>query len=61
MFALPSPPVDSERMPGMLRKISAVERGAERSMVSGVTLLVEMLVRSLDLPPAVAVTTISEK
>ena len=29
MFALPSPPVDSERIPGMILNASAVERGVE--------------------------------
>ena len=35
MFVFPSPPDDSERIPGMLRKISAVVRGVDCSMLDG--------------------------
>ncbi len=56
MLALPSPPLDSERMPGMLRKISAVERGVDCSIASAPTVLTDTLDLSLLLALAVPVT-----
>ena len=59
MFALFSPPDDSERMPGMFRKISAVVRGAKSLISSNDRSLTETLLLSLDRRgPATPVTTI---
>src|SRR5437879_12070082 len=61
MFALPSPPEDSERMPGRLRKSSSVERGATWNTLSTSTELVEMLEsrRLTGRPTAVTTTSCS--
>ncbi len=56
MLALPSPPLDSERMPGILRKISAVLRGADCSTASAPTVLTETLDLSLVVAVDVPVT-----
>ena len=43
ILALPSPPVASARMPGILRNISAAERGAKLAISSILTLLMDTL------------------
>jgi hypothetical protein len=41
MLALPSPPDDSERMPGRLRNSSAADRGAALAMAAALIELTE--------------------
>lgn len=47
MFEFPSPPDDSERIPGIVLKISAVDRGADCSICLAVIEVIETLDFSL--------------
>ena len=59
MLALLSPPEDSDRMPGMLRKISAVDRAPKLSIWSMFNELVDTLVSNRVPWIGTAVTTTS--
>ena len=59
MLALPSPPDASTRMPGRLRRISAVERGASWTSESALIALVVIDVFNRLVPRATPVTTMS--
>ena len=58
IFALPSPPVDSERTPGIVLKASAVERGVDTSISANVTLLTDELDAMMVVRRGTPVTTI---
>ena len=53
MLAFPSPPVDSERIPGILLKISAVDLGADCS----ICLTPRVVIETLDLILVLGFTT----
>ena len=59
MLALPSPPDDSERMPGRLRNSSAADRGAALAIASVPSELTETELSRRFWPRATAVTMMS--
>ena len=61
MFEFPSPPEDSERIPGMVLKISAVDLGADCSICFTSKEVIETLDCNLVLGFTTPVTTTSSK
>jgi hypothetical protein len=59
MFVFPSPPDASERIPGIVLKISAVVRGADCKIAAGFKVVIDTLDSNLDLELITPVTTIS--
>ena len=61
MLVLPSPPDASERMPGIVRKISAVVRGADCWISCGLRVVMETDDSSLETGLATPVTKTSSR
>ena len=61
MLALPSPPVDSTFMPGIIRNASADERGELMAKSSGDTLLTDTLESITRVPRATPVTVMRSR